>query len=247
MYDRKIVCQSIMPLCAVVSYGPSYSATLRSWYILFISSVVVTGTALQMTIEIFDFNSRDDAVMVFCFGVASAGIAFFWICTHYKFFECTKQGGWAEIGCCVPLILVWTIGTASVTREGGIGPNIVGNNCAGEVERSVTRELQEWLDNCTQALANMTFGDEKGTLVVDAVCQIQSLPTSENIPGSNLYFGVWFCLLSSVSIALRWKAQQALQFAQARNDRLREKIADKQENEDNDDDDLSRFEDAVDF
>lgn len=36
----------------------------------------------------------------------------------------------------------------------------------------------------------------------------------EDIPGSNLYFCVWGSLLAAVNIALRWKAAQALQFAQ---------------------------------
>jgi hypothetical protein len=35
------------------------------------------------------------------------------------------------------------------------------------------------------------------------------------IPGSNLYVAVWICLLASLNLAFRWKAQQALQFAQA--------------------------------
>jgi len=35
------------------------------------------------------------------------------------------------------------------------------------------------------------------------------------IPGSNLYFASWFCLLASINIPLRWKTAQALQFAQA--------------------------------
>lgn len=37
----------------------------------------------------------------------------------------------------------------------------------------------------------------------------------DNVPGSNLYFCVWSALLAAVNITLRWKAAQALQFAQA--------------------------------
>ena len=35
------------------------------------------------------------------------------------------------------------------------------------------------------------------------------------IPGSNLYVFTWLCLVSSVEIALGWKATQAMSFAQA--------------------------------
>ena len=34
-----------------------------------------------------------------------------------------------------------------------------------------------------------------------------------DIPGSNLYYGAWICLLSSIDISLKWKAAQALRFA----------------------------------
>jgi hypothetical protein len=39
------------------------------------------------------------------------------------------------------------------------------------------------------------------------------------IPGSNLYVAVWICLLASLNLAFRWKAQQALQFAQAQQEK----------------------------
>ena len=35
------------------------------------------------------------------------------------------------------------------------------------------------------------------------------------MPGSNLYFACWACTLSSVAVALKWKAAKALKFAES--------------------------------
>ena len=37
-----------------------------------------------------------------------------------------------------------------------------------------------------------------------------------DMPGSNLYFACWACMLSSVAIALKWKAAKALEFAESK-------------------------------
>jgi uncharacterized membrane protein len=81
-------------------------------------------------------------------------------------------------------------------------------------------------------------------------------PPSVNIPGSNLYIAVWTCLLSSLNLVARWKAQQALQFAQAQQQRQQanfraaavEKGSEDDEEEDDEevDDDLEDYEDAED-
>lgn len=39
------------------------------------------------------------------------------------------------------------------------------------------------------------------------------------IPGSNLYYSCWSCMLSSIAVAFKWKASQALRFAQAKAER----------------------------
>lgn len=39
------------------------------------------------------------------------------------------------------------------------------------------------------------------------------------VPGSNLYVFVWMCFLSSLNIAFRWKAQQALHFAETQQEK----------------------------
>lgn len=45
------------------------------------------------------------------------------------------------------------------------------------------------------------------------------------MPGSNLYFACWACMLSSVAIALRWKAAKALKFAQSKAEREQQQQA----------------------
>ena len=42
---------------------------------------------------------------------------------------------------------------------------------------------------------------------------------SRYVPGSNLYFACWACMLSSVAVALKWKAAKALKFAQSQAER----------------------------
>lgn len=39
------------------------------------------------------------------------------------------------------------------------------------------------------------------------------------IPGSNMYYSCWSCMLSSIAIAFQWKASQAVKFAQAQAER----------------------------
>ena len=61
------------------------------------------------------------------------------------------------------------------------------------------------------------------------------------IPGSNLYVFTWLCLVSSVEIALGWKATQAMSFAQAAKGEATGRkgvnsIGDDEDNEDDDED-----------
>jgi hypothetical protein len=65
------------------------------------------------------------------------------------------------------------------------------------------------------------------------VFQCQDVP--EQIPGSNLYFACWLCMLSSMGIAFKWKAAQALKFAEAERQQQKEQVG--QEIDDDDDDD----------
>ena len=61
------------------------------------------------------------------------------------------------------------------------------------------------------------------------------------IPGSNLYVFTWLCLVSSVEIALGWKAAQAMSFAQAAKGEVsgrqgKNRIGDDEDIEDDDED-----------
>lgn len=60
------------------------------------------------------------------------------------------------------------------------------------------------------------------------------------IPGSNLYLASWICFFASFNITLRWKAAQAIQFAQAQHRKADEQaaaeddVASERENDDGD-------------
>lgn len=89
------------------------SATLKSWYALFLFSLIAFGSAVSMQIY---FNGRNAADTAFCIslGLFSTVIALFFILVHYKFFtDCcsrVKQGGWLELSTAFFLIVCWTIG-----------------------------------------------------------------------------------------------------------------------------------------
>ena len=90
------------------------SATLSSWYALFLFSIVCFGSAVSMHMY-FD-GQEHSQYTAFCIslGLISTAVALFFILVHYKFFtECcskVKQGGWLELSTAFFLILCWTIG-----------------------------------------------------------------------------------------------------------------------------------------
>ena len=67
--------------------------------------------------------------------------------------------------------------------------------------------------NCTVILL---IEDSEGTMRNFEV-KCNHLPGQ--IPGSNLYYSCWSCMLSSIAVAFKWKASQALKFAQAQAER----------------------------
>lgn len=146
------------------------SATLSPWYVLFLSSVVVMGSAADAFSYLEQQGTNDEAYAVAC-GAVSTFLSFYAILVHYKLVRCCKikQGGLLELGIAIFLILWWIVGVAILTENDGVGATISGTSC----------------------------GDK------------------DDVPGSNLYISSWMCLFSSCSITVRWKAAQALQFAQA--------------------------------
>ena len=90
---------------------------------------------------------------------------------------------------------------AVLTQENGIAATMAGSGCHPEFN---IYDVQ----NCTVVVA------ESGDANVTQTEQCSVL-FAKDVPGSNLYFFSWFALMASVNITLRWKAAQALQFAQA--------------------------------
>lgn len=84
----------------------------------------------------------------------------------------------------------------------------------GLVELSVSLLLILWW---IVGVAVLTEPDAVGSTITGETCG-----TEDDIPGSNLYLSGWMCLFSSCAITVRWKAAQALQFAQAQDRKDRE-------------------------
>ena len=71
------------------------SATLKSWYVVFLSSLVVLGTCIDLHIRVADMKlrgDRDDTAFGIGLGTVSSIISMFWIFTHYDFVPNCKEG-----------------------------------------------------------------------------------------------------------------------------------------------------------
>lgn len=124
------------------------SLTLRSWYILFLSSLVVTGTSINMlatiygddgyaddsssnsrrTINYLAINSSSPAAFGVAFGIVSTITSIIFILLHYNLIDCygCTEGSWWELTAAVTLLLMWIIGVATMTQHGGIGATVTG-------------------------------------------------------------------------------------------------------------------------
>ena len=237
------------------------STTLKSWYVVFISSMVVTGTSLNMLIvlSVYESTQLDEnenaraATLGIVFGFCSTAISFWMILSHYNFIECTNEGGWFELLLIIVIILIWIIATAVMTTDNSIAATITGSGCyyyapvivpppPSDVDTNSTPIQSMWniiqetkqlvngtneTFDCFLSIQNVTYScdsfvidngvdestNEIGNSNITDVdnSQVQSL---EAIPGSNLYIFLWISLLTSFHLVSRWKAQQALQFAQ---------------------------------
>jgi hypothetical protein len=101
------------------------------------------------------------------------------------------------------------INAISCETKGGIAATLSGNQCLRHPGKIVPIEL-----NCIVVVADL-----------DIPCD--QIPVQ--IPGSNLYFACWCCMLSSVAIAFKWKAAQALKFAHAEAERQQQKEQEEQQ------------------
>jgi hypothetical protein len=223
------------------------SATLKSWHIVFLSSLVVTGTSINYMCWVAasgGIGQQSDAAVCVALGCVSAVVALFWICVHYNFISVASQGGWFEVLVAAGVVLCYIVMVALATGEGGIGSTIVGSIC-GVSEGSLAEQQSSSLSgNCTVITV-------QGNSTFERSC---SQVIAGEVPGSNLYAFTWIGLIYSLNVCFRWKAQQALMFAQAQQDRIRqgqtripnrvEEDDNDEEEEDDDDEDLEAFEDA---
>jgi hypothetical protein len=112
----------------------SISATLKSWYILFLASLVATGTSINMYVvleidsdesSLEDDNSRAAAFGT-AFGLASTLISLGFILVHYNLIEFCVEGGWMELSFIAVAVCIWIVGVAFLTQYQGIAATIVG-------------------------------------------------------------------------------------------------------------------------
>lgn len=203
------------------------SVTLKAWYILFIASLVVSGTTINVAIVDMYGISWDDMDNLFgiSLGLCSSAVSFTFILLHYRLIDVCAKGGWHEFVAALLMIALWTIGCAVLTREGAIGSTIVGRGCltfireedeGGDFQTDLFRpNWTENTDKCRVVVSSVNTTDYivlNGTLLCSEFLQY-TMHRETHIPGSNLYVSVWMCLAASIQIALRWKAQQAVQLA----------------------------------
>mmetsp|Transcript_12807 Transcript_12807/g.23943 ORF Transcript_12807/g.23943 Transcript_12807/m.23943 type:complete len:115 (-) Transcript_12807:134-478(-) len=91
----------------------------------------------------------------------------------------------------------------TLTAAGGIASTLSGNQCFRNPSNIVPVDL-----NCT-------------IVVNSGLYSCSDLP--EQIPGSNLYFSCWACMISSMAVAFKWKESTALKFAQTEEERRQQK------------------------
>lgn len=180
------------------------STTLKSWYLLCLSSIVVLGTSVDLHVTL-DRRTHQDTEFSVTLGAVSTCVALFFILVHYNFFTFVEEGGWLELSSSFFLILLWIIGVALLTQNEGIAATLTGTQCG--------RDIREFVEDpdCAIVIVDVD-NDAEGFMIVDSL-QCSELP--RQIPGSNMYFAVWTAFAASINISFRWKAAQALQFAQA--------------------------------
>lgn len=213
------------------------SATLKTWYVLWFCSMVSFGSSIHLYQVLKDEDTKlsNDAAYMIAMGLTSAIISFLFILVHYKFFDNVKQGGWLELATAAFLILVWTVSVSLITQHQGLAPTVAGSGCKPDID-------QGDFENCTVLVSrfNKTANE---TYYESLTCQ--SLYANE-VPGSNLYVFVWAGLFCSINLTLRWKAAQAVKFAQAAQSRVSAGAAQGDSAADSDDDsEVEDDEDAI--
>ena len=191
------------------------SATLKSWYVLFVSSLVVLGTSVDLTVKL-GVQDRQDSSFGVALGAASAMISLAWILIHYNFFDGLQEGGWFELSSSFLLILVWIIGLAILTQDQGVAATLTGTQC--------TRNQDNVFESPQCMIVILSSNNETNGTTMDMISEIPCSQLPRQVPGSNLYFAAWTSFVASLNVTFRWKAAQALQFAQAQQEQRRKEL-----------------------
>jgi hypothetical protein len=87
------------------------STTLRGWYSLFFSGLVVLGSSADLHADMDPNSSHaQEASFGVALGLLSMLIAGFYILAHYRFMPKVKVGGWMELIVTIIMILFWVVG-----------------------------------------------------------------------------------------------------------------------------------------
>jgi len=206
----------------------SVSFTLRYWWIHCLAAFVVFSSSTGLEVRLGNLRVQSvigeaqDALFGILMGLLSLTISLFFILVHYDFITCVEEGGWTELFSTVLLIFVWVIALSIFTGSGGIASTISGFDCLPLFQREVGMADIVTIHNCTII--------QNGVVTP---CQF-----GRYMPGSNLYYACWACMLSSIAIAFKWKAAKALKFAESQAERRqKESDANRFEGVDDDDDD----------
>ena len=111
------------------------SATLKSWYLLFLASLVTMGTSCDLHIHVASTH-QSSATYGIILGLVSSMVSLFFILLHYRLvdFEFLQLGGWMELSASFAMILLWVVGVSILTAEGGIAATIGGAGCVSRAE-----------------------------------------------------------------------------------------------------------------
>eukprot|EP00533_Pseudo-nitzschia_delicatissima_P013521 CAMPEP_0197266442 /NCGR_PEP_ID=MMETSP1432-20130617/3007_1 /TAXON_ID=44447 /ORGANISM="Pseudo-nitzschia delicatissima, Strain UNC1205" /LENGTH=290 /DNA_ID=CAMNT_0042731313 /DNA_START=153 /DNA_END=1025 /DNA_ORIENTATION=+ len=192
----------------------SVSFTLRYWWIHFTAAFVVFVSSCSLEIQLGDEiadnfkGKKTDALFGICVGLISLIVSSYFILVHYDFITFVEEGGWAELLSSLFLIAVWIISISIFTNHDGIAATVSGFDCIPQLAKG--NSLVASIHNCTIIKNGVAEPCRFGRYFM---------------PGSNLYFACWACMLSSVAIALRWKAAKALKFAQSKAEREQQQQA----------------------
>ena len=124
------------------------------------------------------------------------------------------------------------LNTTNTISTDGIAATTSGFDCIHRIQREwdMQRDWDEFKDNSISIL--------NCTVIKNGIAE--PCRFARYMPGSNLYFACWACLLSSLAVALKWKVAKVLKFAaqsQAERDQQQQQQQQGYSGVDEDDDD----------